>query len=76
MSDSVSKLEHLPHGATVTNIEDAIRWRALGKDWYRRMRIRVRKMMREPWTYTPNDITHKKAHHKITLGGGTSGRKA
>jgi hypothetical protein len=62
----------LPLGATVTDISVAARWKAFGKDWHRRLRIRARKLARKPFVYEPNDISHKKAHHKITLGGGSA----
>lgn len=64
----------IPMGATVTDISEAARWRDFGKDWHRRLRIRARKIFREPWAYVPNDITHKKEHFKIFLGGGNSTR--
>ena len=36
----------------------------------RLQRARERNAARPPWRYEPNDITHKKAHHRIVLGGG------
>lgn len=39
---------------------------------YRRSRIRARKANRAPFVYTPNDVSH--TPHRITLGGGSSGR--
>lgn len=44
-------------------------------DVMRRLRIRDRKKLRKPFVYSPNDITHKKAHHRITLGDGSSHRR-
>lgn len=68
----------IPMGATVTEIEVARGWRRkdalLGAGWSRRLRIRLRRAFRVPWTYVPNDITHKKEHFKIFLGGGNSTR--
>ena len=65
-------------GASVTPIGTAILWRLLdwahGKGFARRRRIRERKLLRVPWVYVPNDITHKKEHFKIFLGGGNSTR--
>lgn len=55
----------------VIDIRVAAVWRDAGREQSRLARIRARKALRAPFVYTPNDITHKKAHHKITLGGGT-----
>lgn len=68
----------IPMGATVTPILQARHWRSVdarrGIGFSRRQRVRARKQFREPWVYVPNDITHKKEHFKIFLGGGNSTR--
>lgn len=67
-----------PPGATVTHILRARWWRSVderkGAGYSMRHRIRRRKKFREAFTYVPNNVAH--VPHRITLGGGYSGRRA